>query len=110
LRGSSPSRSSVPVPVSGGASAPYGTTPIRFPKLDSKMCATAWESVIARVAIRGDTRSAQRRYAFAVRFHLRRFESSPSMLISVGIPRARVMTHSGLLPAMKNSATSGLST
>ena len=49
------------MPVSGGASAPYGTTPIRLPKLSSKMCATACESVIARVAMRGDTRSAQRR-------------------------------------------------
>ena len=98
------------MPVSGGASAPYGTTPIRLPKLDSKICATACESVIARVAIRGETRSAQRRYAFANRFHLRRFESSPSMLISVGIRRARVIRQSGLLPAMKKMATSGFST
>ena len=32
------------------------------------------------------------------------------MLISVGMPRARVIRQSGLLPAMKKSATSGFST
>jgi hypothetical protein len=71
------------------------------------MCATAWESVIARVAIVGASRSASRRYAFATRFHLRRSESRPSTLMTVGMPRARVTRQSGLLPAMKNSATSG---
>ena len=44
----------------------------------------------------------------ATRFHLRRSESRPSTLITVGMPAARVTRHSGLFPAMKNSATSGL--
>src|SRR6266540_3961159 len=73
------------------------------------MSATACESVIATSAQRGAVRSAKRRYAFAGAGHLRRAESSPSTLITVGIREPRVIRHIGLLPAMKNSATSGFS-
>ena len=38
-----------------------------------------------------------------------RSESRPSTLMTVGMPAPRVIRHSGLLPAMKNSATSGFS-
>ena len=41
--------------------------------------------------------------------HFERSESRPSTLMTVGMPAARVIRHSGLLPAMKNSATSGRS-
>src|SRR3954468_14434458 len=71
------------------------------------MSATAWESVMDRSAQRGAVRSANRRYALAKAGHLRRSESSPSTLMTVGIPAPRVTRQSGELPAMKNSATSG---
>src|SRR3954465_12985997 len=73
------------------------------------MSATACESVSAVSAQRGALRSAKRRYALASGGHLARVESSPSTLMTVGMPARRVTRHSGLLPAMKNSATSGLS-
>ncbi len=41
--------------------------------------------------------------------HFERSESRPSTLMTVGISAPRVIRHFGLLPAMKNSATSGLS-
>ena len=74
------------------------------------MSATAWLSVIAWSAQRGAVRSAKRRYALANAGHLRRSESSPSTLITAGIDARRVIRHSGELPAMKNSATSGFVT
>jgi hypothetical protein len=76
----------------------------------SKMSATACESVIARRPTAARLRSAKRRYDLASVGHLRRSESSPSTLITAGIAAQRVIRHSGELPAMKNSATSGLVT
>src|SRR5947209_15947716 len=71
------------------------------------MSATEWLSVIARSDHRGAVRSAKRRYALATAGHLRLSESRPSTLITLGIEAQRVTRHSGELPAMKNSATSG---
>src|SRR5258707_14136778 len=74
------------------------------------MSATEWESVMAWSASRGAVRSAKRRYALARAGHLRRSESSPSTLITVGIEAQRVIRHRGELPPMKNRAASGLVT
>jgi hypothetical protein len=74
------------------------------------MSATSWLSVRARSAHRGARLSAKRRYDLASAGHLRRSESRPSMLITVGMPPRRVIRQSGELPAMKNRATSGFVT